>query len=174
MPAATSSLCPLSRWTASRAMWGRTAPAHASRASTPPTGPAPPARRVAPRRSSPLTSWTSTRAAAPCPATRSPRTLPSRRRWRRASPTSSRPTSAQRSPTSRRTWRRAVRWTACSAATWALARRRSPCAQPSSAVRTPSRSWCSVPPPSWRSSTLRRSSRALCPLTSRWPCSRAL
>jgi CarD-like/TRCF domain len=113
------------------------------------------------------------RAARRLPVSPARPTRPSRSRWRRASPTTRRATSWRLSPTSRPTWRRPSPWTACCAATWALARPRSLCARRLSAWTPAARSWCSAPRPFWPSSTTRRSLSALLRLALRSRCSAA-
>ena len=68
---------------------------------------------------------------------------------RPASSTRTRPTSSRPRPTSRPTWSAPAPWTASSAATWASARRRSPCVPPSRLPPTASRWPCWCPPPCW-------------------------
>ena len=77
-----------------------------------------------------------------------------------ASSTTRRTTSSPPPPRSRRTWKRAGLWTACSAATWASAKRRSPSVQPSSASWAASSAPFWPPPPCWRGSTTTASSPA--------------
>ena len=93
-------------------------------------------------------------------ATPSPPTVIGRAISSPASSTTRRTTSSPPPPRSRRTWKRAGLWTACSAATWASAKRRSPSARPSSASWAASSAPFWPPPPCWRGSTTTASSPA--------------
>ncbi len=78
-------------------------------------------------------------------AMHSHRTRRGRRRWRKPSPTSRRPTSARRSTTSSATWNSPTRWTGSCAVTSGSARPKWRSAPRSRRSRTASRSPCSLP-----------------------------
>jgi len=85
---------------------------------------------------------------------------------RTPSPMSRHPTSSSPSTRSRPTWKNPSPWTACSPATSATARPRSPCAPPSRPSRTATRLRSSCPRPCWSPSTRRPSPNA----TPGFPC----